>query len=307
MIGHRVMGVSRVFTGDLAGALPHFDQSLRLYDPAVDRRTATFSREAALSYNARMMILHWRGFASWLLGHPEAALADLDQGLKEARQKDDANDLLYALAYTSYTLVLCRVHDQAGACIDELLELANKNRSPFHKAQGINLKGSLLASSGKSSDAVQMFPAGLAAWRSTGATLRLPFFLSYLARAYADIDQFGDATRTINDAIAAVETTKERWCEAEVHRLAGEIALKSPEPDTAKAEAHFERALAVARGQQAKSFELRAAMSMARLRRDQGKCGAARDLLVPIYGWFTEGFAMPDLREAKALLDALAS
>jgi len=107
--------------------------------------------------------------------------------------------------------------------------------------------------------------------------------------------------------MAAVETAKERWCEAEVNRIAGEIALLSPEPDVAKAEAYFVRALAVAREQQAKSWELRAAMSMARLWRDQGKRDEARDLLAAVYGWFTEGFDTLDLKEAKALLDALRS
>ena len=104
-----------------------------------------------------------------------------------------------------------------------------------------------------------------------------------------------------------VETTKEKWYEAEIHRIAGEIALMSPEPDAVKAEAYFERALAVARAQQAKSWELRAAMSLARLWRDQGKRDEARDLLAPVYGWFTEGFDTLDLKEAKALLDALAT
>jgi predicted ATPase len=105
----------------------------------------------------------------------------------------------------------------------------------------------------------------------------------------------------------AVETTKESWYEAEIHRVAGEIALKSPEPDAAKAEAYFERSLAVARQQQAKSWELRAAMSVARLWRDQGKRQQAGDLLAPVYGWFTEGFNTLDLKEAKALIDGLAS
>jgi predicted ATPase len=109
--------------------------------------------------------------------------------------------------------------------------------------------------------------------------------------------------RTLN----AVEASGERWCEAEVHRTAGEIALKSPHPDLAKAEAYFESALAVAHEQQAKSWELRAAMSMARLWRDQGKSQQAGDLLTPIYGWFTEGFDTLDLRESKTLLDDLAS
>ena len=105
--------------------------------------------------------------------------------------------------------------------------------------------------------------------------------------------------------MAAIETTKERWFEAEVYRTAGEIALKSLEPDAAKAEGYFERALTIARSQQAKSWELRAAMSMARLWRDQGKVQQARELLAPVYGWFTEGFDTLDLKEAKVLLDEL--
>ena len=105
--------------------------------------------------------------------------------------------------------------------------------------------------------------------------------------------------------MVAVETAKERWCEAEVNRIAGEIVLLSLEPDAAKAEAHFERALAIARGQKAKSWELRAATSMARLWRDQGRRDEARDLLAPIYNWFTEGFDTRDLKEAKVLLDEL--
>jgi predicted ATPase len=105
--------------------------------------------------------------------------------------------------------------------------------------------------------------------------------------------------------MTAAETTKEKWGEAESHRTAGEIALMSPEPDVAKVQAHFERAIAIARAQKAKSWELRAATSLARLWRDHGKRQQARDLLAPVYGWFTEGFDTADLKEAKALLDEL--
>jgi predicted ATPase len=150
-----------------------------------------------------------------------------------------------------------------------------------------------------------MITSGIAALRSTGSTLWLPLYLSYWAKAYAELGRFSDARRCIGEALTTVETTKEKWCEAEIHRIAGEIALMSPEPDAAKAEAYFERALAVARAQQAKSWELRAAMSMARLWRDQGKRQQAHDLLAPVYGWFTEGFDTLDLKEAKALLDEL--
>ena len=121
------------------------------------------------------------------------------------------------------------------------------------------------------------------------------------------LGQPDDARRCIDEAIDKVERSKEKWCEAEVHRLAGEIALKSPQQDAAKAETHLERALAVARQQQAKSWELRAATSLARLWRDQRKVQQARELLAPVYGWFTEGFDTRDLKEAKALLDELGS
>jgi tetratricopeptide (TPR) repeat protein len=138
-----------------------------------------------------------------------------------------------------------------------------------------------------------------------GSKTFFPVWLSLLARAYGELGQFDQAWSHIGEAITMVETTKETWYEADVHRIAGEIALMSPEPDAAKAEACFERAFAIARAQQAKSFELRAAMSMARLWRDQAKRDEARELLAPVYGWFTEGFDTLDLKQAKALLDEL--
>jgi predicted ATPase len=129
--------------------------------------------------------------------------------------------------------------------------------------------------------------------------------LSNLATSYASLGRLEDAWRCVGEAMRAVATTKEKWFEAEVHRIAGDIALLSPERDAAKAEAYFERALAVARRQQAKSFELRAAMSLARLWREQGRQQQAHELLAPVYGWFTEGFDTLDLKDAKALLDEL--
>ena len=164
-----------------------------------------------------------------------------------------------------------------------------------------------MALTGKAADAVQMITSGITAFRSTGSTLWVPLCLSYLAKAHAELGQFDDAWRSIDEAMTAVETTNERWFEADILRMAGEIALKSPDADAVKAETYFERALAVARQQQAKSWELRAAMSLARLWRSQGKPQQARELLAPVYGWFTEGFDTRDLKEAKALLEELAA
>ena len=159
-----------------------------------------------------------------------------------------------------------------------------------------------MAVTGNTSTAIEMITSGIWALRSTRATLHIPLVLPYLARAYADFGQFEQAWNCIGEALTEVETTKYRWCEADIHRTAGEIALMAPVPDEAKAEAYFDRALAVARERQAKSWELRAAMSMARLRRDQGKRREAHELLAPIYGWFTAGSETLDLKEAKALL-----
>ena len=150
-----------------------------------------------------------------------------------------------------------------------------------------------------------MLTSGLTALRSMGALLHLPWYILSLARAYRELGLFDSAWRCISEAITTVDTTKERWLEAEVYRTGGEIGLKSPEHDNAKAETYFERALTIARQQQAKSWELRASMSLARLWRDQGKVQQARELLAPVYGWFTEGFDTRDLKEAKALLNEL--
>ena len=127
-----------------------------------------------------------------------------------------------------------------------------------------------------------------------------------MAKAHADLGQFDDARRCIGEAVTAAEASGERWWEADFHRVAGEIELMSPERNAVKAQTSFERALEIARAQQARSFELRAATSLARLRRDQGRRAEARDLLAPVYGWFTEGFDTPDLKEAKSLLEELA-
>jgi predicted ATPase len=202
---------------------------------------------------------------------------------------------------------LCGDYAAAHAQIDELIELADERGAPYWKALGTAVRGWLFAVTGKAPDAVRAITSGITSLRTTGATLYEPRQLQYLAMAYSELGQPDDARRCIDDAIVKVERSKEKWAEAEVHRSAGEIALKSLECDTVKAEAYFERALAVARQQQAKSWELRAAMSMARLWRDQGKRDEAHGLLAPVYGWFTEGFDTLDLKEAKALLDELAT
>jgi class 3 adenylate cyclase/predicted ATPase len=300
LIAHRIMGVSLLCTGAIAEGRVHLDRGIALYDPAEHRPLAT-----RFGVDSRVSVLSYRSWALWMLGYPEAALADAGHALKDAREIGHAAVLMYALGHAPLTYMCGGNYAAANALIDELVALADEKGAGPWKAFGMLLQGWLFALTGKASDAVHTITSGIAAWRSGGATVYVPFYLSHLTRAHAEVGQFNGAWRCIGEAITAIETSKERWCEAEVQRTAGEIALKSPEADTAKAEAYFERALAVARAQQARSWELRAAMSLARLWRDQGKRDAARDLLAPVYGWFTEGFDTLDLKEAKALLDEL--
>ena len=301
IIAQRIMGTSLLFSGEFAASRAHLDRALMLYDPAEHRPLAM-----RFGLDIRATSLFYRSSANWFLGHPDAALAEADLALKDARETGHAATLMVAMGVTSLTRVLCGEHLAASKILNELDALADEKGSAQWKAFGIAIQGCADALAGETLHAVQTINSGLLGWHSTRSTLYGPVWSLHLAIAHAKLGQFDDAWRCIGDAITAVETTKERWWQAEINRVAGEIALKSPDPDTAKVQQYFEHALAVARQQQAKSWELRAAMSLARLWRDQGKPQQARELLAPVYGWFTEGFDTLDLKEARALLEELA-
>jgi len=241
-----------------------------------------------------------------MLGYPEAAVADANLALEDAREIDHASTLMFALFWVGLTIASCGKYAVANALGEELVTLADRIGSPTWKFCGMDLQGRVSALIGKSAHAIQMITAGLNANRSIGATFLEPFLLSSLAAAHAELGNLKEAWRCIDEAMTRIEKTRDAWYHAEVNRVAGEIALKSPEANVAKAQAYFEQALAIARAQRAKSWELCSATSMARLWRDQGKRDEARELLAPVYGWFTEGFDTLDLKEAKALLGELA-
>jgi len=244
-----------------------------------------------------------------MLGYPEAAIADTNQALTDAREIGQAATLMYALLHGSMTHIHCANYAEANAEANEVVALADEKGAFFWKALGMSVQGWLLALSlsGEASDAIHMITSAIAALRSTGTTFWMPLHISYLGRMYAEHGRFDDAWRCMREAMAAIDATQERWCEADIHRMAGELALLSPERDTGKAEVYFERALEIGRSQKARSWELRASTGLARLWRDQGKRQQARELLAPVYDWFTEGFDTLDLMQAKALLDELAS
>jgi len=299
MIGHRTMGSTLALIGDLVDAKAHYDEALALYRPAEHRRLMT-----RFGQDLRVTCLAFRSMASWLLGYPETALRDADRALMEARQIEHAATLMFTLNFPILINTYCGNYHAANEHLNELVCLAEEKGAPFRKAEGVLRRGYILTLTG-AANAIEIVTSGIDLWRSAGSTIFTPEQEYMLAIAHADSGQFDDAWRCIDKAMTAMHATRERWCESEAHRVAGEIALQSPQRNMAKAQAYFEHALTIARAQQAKAWELRAATSLARLLSDQGKRQMARDLLSPVYDWFTEGFDTSNLRKAKALLGEL--
>jgi predicted ATPase len=295
------MGVASLCTGDIVKGHGHLNRALALYDPAEHQ-----SLSIRFGQDMSVVLFYHRSLALWFLGYPNAAVVAAQQALTRARETGQAATLMYALAFTTLAPIFCGDFETARVQLAELVSAADQRGIVFWKAVATSFQGVVRSLTGEFSSAEQLVAETVSAYRLTGSRLFLSWNLSNVARAAARVGQFGVAHNSIREAVATVEETGERWTEPEVHRAAGEIELMMPKRNAATAEAHFERSLAVARQQQAKSWELRAAMSMAQLWRDQGKPQQARELLAPIYGWFTEGFDTLDLREAKALLDKLA-
>ena len=298
MVGHRLMGTSFTFAGDLLRGRAHFDKAIALYNPIEHRPLAI-----RFGQDLGVVILTNRSTALSCLGYPDTGRMDLERGIREAREIGQAATLMYALTMACLSYLYSRDYTAEILLLDELAVLAEEKAAMSWRVLATCARGGLFAATGKPSEAVQMLAPGITALRSAGATTWILICLPWLALAYARLGKSDKAGDCMSEALSLIEASNQRQTEAEVHRLAGEILLTSATPDEKKAEEHFDHALTVARKQQAKSWELRAAMSMARLWRSQGKSQQARELLAPVYGWFTEGFDTLDLKEAKALLD----
>ena len=194
------------------------------------------------------------------------------------------------------------VHEHAEAAV----ALSTEQGFPLWVALGTSLRGWALAMQGQGEEGMAQIRQGITAWRATGAAVFVPYFCTMLAEVHDHLGHTEDGLQALAEAHTLVEQQEERWWEAEVCRLRGVLLLRQPGTPQAEAETWLQRALDVARRQEAKSLELRAAMSLSRLWQQQGKQAAARALLAPIYGWFTEGFDTADLQEAKTLLEELA-
>jgi class 3 adenylate cyclase/tetratricopeptide (TPR) repeat protein len=297
---NRAMAMTLLHRGEISEARPHFEGVQSLYDQSEQAPLLTrFGQDvyaAALSFFS---------FDLWALGYPASAEVEADRAVRHSRELKHAPSLMYALTVTIITRLMCGNYVAARTQSEELFAIAEEKQSIYWKAAGMVPCGCAKVLGGEAEAGVEMIEKGLSGLKAAAATVVVPLYLSILAIGYMALDKLDEAQRAIADGLALIESTKEKLSEAEVYRVFGELTLNRTK-DAAKAKALFDRALLVARQQQAKSWELRASMSLARLWRDQGKVQEARELLAPVYGWFTEGFDTRDLREAKALLGELA-
>jgi predicted ATPase len=210
--------------------------------------------------------------------------------------------LFLAAMFHAFRREVCAVQERVEAAIS----LATTQGFPHWMTQGSILHGWTLVHQGQAQAGIEQLHQGMIAWRATGAELARPYWLALLAEAYGTTGQLEEGLAVLAEALTLADTTGERWCEPELYRLKGDLLLQQNSDSRAEAENCFQQAISIARSQQAKSFELRTATSLARLWQQQGKHQEAHDLLAPVYDWFTEGFDTADLQDAKALLDELA-
>jgi class 3 adenylate cyclase/predicted ATPase len=293
---HRALGTTLLFLGELTSARTYLEQGIALYDPLQHRSLAL--RYGADSGIVCRLYLAW---TLWVLGYPDQALLNIHDTLSQARELAHSFTQAFALNHAAMIHMFRReklvVQEQAEAS----MAFSTEQRVAQWLAQGTVLRGWALAAQGRGAEGIAQIRAGIVAWRATGAELIQPWNLAQLAEAYQQAGRVTEGLHVIAEALTLVEKTQERWWEGELHRLKGELLLAHIQ-DQREAEACFHHALTVARHQQAKSLELRAAMSLARQWQQQGKHIAARDLLASIYSWFSEGFDTADLQEARALL-----
>ena len=298
---HHALWMTLCQLGKFPRVHQHCVQGMALYDPQ-QHHALTF-----LSGGHDPGVCTW-GYAArtlWVLGYPAQALQRSQEMLRLARQLAHPGSMAHALAWAAWLHQCRREPRLTYEWAEATLTLATEQGLPYWQAQGTILRGWALTAQGQGAEGMAQMHHGLTAHRATGTAEERSYLLALLADAYRQGDHADAGLRVLAEALAHVRLTGERFYEAEGYRLEGERRRQAV-PDEPQAEACFQQALTVARRQEARSLELRAAMSLSRLWQHQGKRTAARELLAPIYGWFTEGFDTADLQDAKALLETLA-
>jgi predicted ATPase/transcriptional regulator with XRE-family HTH domain len=298
--GHWAMQVTSMFQGNFRLALEHFDQALSLYDPG--RHDDNTFVEAI---NPGVAVRCFAGWSLWFMGKPDQALARINEAVALARDLGEPHGLARALAFAAVLHQLRREPSIAQQHADAAMALADEHGLLFYGAMAQVVRGWALIGRGNDEHAADQIRQGLDAWQHTGAQLMRPHFLAVLSEACAPAGPEDQGLRILDEALAMTRSSGERMYEAEIHRLRGERLLRGArrDADVRAAETCFEQALDTARLQEALSLELRAAVSLARLRRKRVRHVLVRDLIAPVYERFEQGFDTVDLREARGLLD----
>jgi predicted ATPase len=286
-VGAACSGLICTSLGDFAAARINYENALSLGQPSV---------EMSINFSRTLLCL----------GHIDQATLWRDRALDQARKSSPFNRA-YALAFACYCDWMIAGAQSAQtmlSSVDEVIAISNEHGFPVWLAAGKIVRGWCLAALGQPAESIPLMLEGIAGIRIIGHKWGLPFHLVLLADTYKRARQTENSLNQLAEAAKLIEATRERWGEAELHRQRGTLLLSLDQHKAA--EEDYRCALSIARGQDAKFWELRAATSTARLWRDQGKRDEARELLAPVYGWFTEGFDTRDLKEAKVLLDELA-
>jgi class 3 adenylate cyclase/predicted ATPase len=297
----RVLGATLFQLGAVADAHTHFTQGIALYDPQQHRGSAVRYGEDAgvICHSLDALVL-------WFLGYPDQGKVRNDAAVTLAQQSAHPFSLSVILGLAAIFHQYRREVRAVQACAEAAMKLAQEQGFPLWMTHGAILRGGALVQQGQTQEGIEQIHLGLTTYRATGAEILRPYWLALLAEAYGIMGQLEEGLTALAEALTLAETTGGRWYESELYRLKGELLLQQHSDNQADAESCFHHALDIARNQQARSFELRTATSLARLWQQQGRRQEAYDLLTPVYNWFTEGFDTADLQEAQALLDVLA-
>jgi predicted ATPase len=300
LIGHRILAQSLFYSGDYRAALAHVETAASLYRPDEHRDSAFhYGQDIGVSVFVQM------SWALWHRGYPDQSARAADRALAYSRQLGHAHTLAHALGLAGVAAVFARDVATVYAYGNDCMAVASEHGFAHWAARGRILQGWAVAQKGEAMTGITLIRDGLAADEATSNRVTAPLFLTLLAEALALAGKIAEGLAILDAALARVAASGERCWNAEIHRLRGALTARLPYPDPAKAEESFRTALAIAREQGTRGYELRAATSLARLWREQGRRGEARDLLAPLYASFTEGFDTADLKEAKGLLDEL--
>ena len=289
---HHTLWTTLLSGGELAAARLHLEQGMKLYDPQRHHTHAALYSGHDPGVCCRMQTAE----SLWLLGYPDQAVAGIQAALALAQQLDHPLSLTMALRWSAVVHHLRREVPLTQARAEAAMTIATNQGFPQQLAQATALRDWALAANSQGEEGRAQIQQGLAAYQATRTPWGRSDYLALLAEAFAQVGQVTKGLEALAEGLATVAKSEVRWWEAELYRLRGELLLQQTVTHPEEAEGCF---------QQARSWELRAAVSLIRLWQRQGKRAEAHELLAPVYGWFTEGFDTADLREAKALLDAL--